>query len=146
MSSLQKKDQVDRKDEKSCVFCGISRERIVNTVVSATGEVFYLIDSLFPVTENGHLLIIPKLHLDTIIHFTPDDAIAIQLMIRVGIERLQERSSKFTGFNIGWNLGKSAGQTIEHVHCHIIARQDGDVEDPRGGIRNVIPKKGNYLK
>lgn len=125
---------------KQCPFCDFKEySRLLDYWDS-----FILIESLYPVSERGHLLIIPKTHVKHYSEFTERDIISIHQLVRIGMEILMKRG--FTGFNVGWNFGKSAGQTVEHIHCHIIGRKEGDVEDPRGGIRNVIPKKGNYLK
>ncbi len=91
----------------------------------------------YPVTE-GHLLFVPKYNTAEII----DDAFYSAYL--EGIELV--RSGKADGFNIGFNYGEAAGQTIMYPHVHLIPRRKGDVEDPVGGVRNVIPGKGNYKK
>ncbi len=62
------------------------------------------------------------------------------------VKRELEQEHAPTGFNVGFNAGESAGQTVMHLHVHVIPRYDGDMPDPRGGVRHVIPWKGNYLK
>ena len=59
-------------------------------------------------------------------------------------QSIMQADKKVTGFNVGINAGKSAGQTVFHVHIHLIPRRDGDVDEPRGGVRGVIPKKQSY--
>ena len=86
----------------------------------------------FPVTR-GHFLFVPKTN-------TPQDiANCLAFAYEVGNHNTRD-------FNVGMNVGAFAGQTVMYPHIHLIFRYDGDVEDPRGGVRNVIPSKGNYLK
>lgn len=97
----------------------------------------------FPVSE-GHALVIPRRHVATWFDATP----AEQSALLSGIERVRQeilRRYQPDGFNIGINVGAAAGQTIFHLHIHVIPRYRGDVPDPRGGVRHVIPRKGNYL-
>jgi diadenosine tetraphosphate (Ap4A) HIT family hydrolase len=127
-------------NEVNCPFCNLDRKPLEVT------SYMNLIESKFPLTEGGHLLIVPKRHYpkwDDIV-FHPYEWYDFRTMLQIGIKILEGR--KFTEFNIGANIGALAGQTVPHAHFHIIARVKGDVEDPRGGIRNIIPAKGNYLK
>lgn len=89
----------------------------------------------YPVTE-GHLLFVPKYNTAVSI------ADAFEAAFRVG--RKMVKDGKYDGFNVGLNYGKAAGQTIMYPHVHLIPRRQGDVEDPTGGLRNLIPGKGNY--
>lgn len=91
----------------------------------------------FPVTF-GHLLFVPKYNTPEVIKDAFYDA------YMAGLELV--KSGKADGFNIGMNVGKTAGQTVMYPHVHLIPRYDGDVKNPTGGIRNVIPEKGNYKK
>lgn len=91
----------------------------------------------YPVTH-GHLLFVPKYNTVTVLTHAFEDA------IREG-QRMVEQGD-CDGFNIGFNYGPAAGQTVEWPHIHLIPRRYGDVEDPIGGVRNVIPGKGNYRK
>ena len=91
----------------------------------------------YPCTP-GHLLFVPQYNSEALIKQCFDDAFDEgQRMIEKGT---------CTGFNVGINWGKSAGQTVMYPHVHLIPRRDGDVEDPVGGVRNTIPGKGNYKK
>ena len=92
---------------------------------------------IYPVTE-GHLLFVPKYNTVSVLMDCFEDA------IRDGIERV--RRGEWDGFNIGMNYGKAAGQTVPWPHVHLIPRRVGDMEDPTGGVRHVIPEKGNYRK
>ena len=135
---MQRGCVVKMDEYKKCPFCNISDKKILKK-----NDTLMIINSKFPVTPRGHLLVIPIEHVeDTDFKAVPDREMMI--FINNGIDVLRKRG--FINFNIGWNLGPRAGQTVKHMHCHIIGRRKGDVEDPRGGIRNVIPKKGNYLK
>jgi len=97
----------------------------------------------FPVTE-GHTLFIPKRHAADYFELTQAEINAInQLMIRQK-EALQRSDKTIEGFNIGMNCGETAGQTVFHCHVHLIPRRQGDVENPRGGVRHIIAGKGYY--
>jgi diadenosine tetraphosphate (Ap4A) HIT family hydrolase len=91
----------------------------------------------YPVTE-GHLLFVPKYNTVAVLMDCFEDA------VQDGIKRVQE--GEWDGFNVGFNYGQAAGQTVEWPHVHLIPRRNGDMEDPTGGVRHVIPEKGNYRK
>jgi diadenosine tetraphosphate (Ap4A) HIT family hydrolase len=89
----------------------------------------------YPVTD-GHLLFVPKYNTPAVIQDAFYDAYTHGMML--------VEEGKCDGFNIGLNIGKAAGQTVMYPHVHLILRRLGDSEDPTGGVRNVIPGKGNY--
>lgn len=91
----------------------------------------------YPVSE-GHLLFVPQYNTPEVLQDAFYDA------YNQGVEMVKE--GKCDGFNIGFNFGEAAGQTVMYPHVHLIPRRFGDVEDPVGGVRNVIPGKGNYRK
>lgn len=91
----------------------------------------------YPVTE-GHLLFVPKYNTVSVLVECFEDA------VKDGIERV--RTGEWDGFNVGFNYGSAAGQTVDWPHVHLIPRRKGDMEDPTGGVRHVIPEKGNYRK
>lgn len=91
----------------------------------------------FPVTQ-GHLLFVPKYNTPEVLQDAFYDA------YNRGVTMINR--GECDGFNIGLNFGKSAGQTVPYPHIHLIPRRKGDVEDPTGGVRNIIPGKGNYVK
>jgi len=97
---------------------------------------YYAFEDKYPVTE-GHVLFVPKN--DTF------ESLA-QAFVAAYASGINSSSTEggFKGFNIGMNVGSSAGQTVDWPHIHLIPRREGDVEDPTGGVRNVIPGKGNY--
>jgi len=93
----------------------------------------------------GHTVVIPKRHVASFFELTPEEVTAC--MDLIGEEKkLIDEKSKPDGYNIGVNVGSAAGQSIHHVHIHIIPRYKGDVENPQGGVRHVIPKKGHYTR
>ena len=122
----------------SCLFCEISNERIV-----AENDLAYAVRDGFPVTEI-HTLIIPKRHVEDYFGLTQEELLACDNLIRSLKDEIMDSDSSVHGFNIGMNAGESAGQTVFHCHIHLIPRRSGDVENPRGGVRHLIPGKGNY--
>jgi diadenosine tetraphosphate (Ap4A) HIT family hydrolase len=103
----------------------------------------YAIYDKFPVNE-GHALIIPKRHLSNYFELSIKEQYAYLLVLNK-VKEIVSKRFKPDGFNIGVNVGEHAGQTIPHVHIHLIPRYKNDVKDPRGGVRGVIPAKQNYL-
>ncbi|MCQ6277065.1 HIT family protein [Bacillus sp. V3B] len=89
------------------------------------------------------MLIIPKRHVEQYFHLTVQERNAIDQLLFEGKKMIDEQDQP-DGYNIGINCGEAAGQTIFHVHVHLIPRFRGDMEDPRGGVRGVIPEKQRY--
>ena len=99
---------------------------------------FVVYQDMYPVTEE-HTLVVPKVNsLDYLMK-------CFKFAISMGNQNVESTNS-VTGYNVGINVGKSAGQTCMYPHVHLIFRRDGDMKDPRGGVRHVIPEKGNYAK
>ena len=124
---------------KPCPFCGATIPRL-----AFESDHFAVIWDGFPVSP-GHALVIPRRHIRTWFDATH----AEQIALLEGIERAKEeilRVHQPDGFNIGINVDAAGGQTVFHLHIHVIPRYAGDIPDPRGGVRNVIPGKGNYLQ
>jgi diadenosine tetraphosphate (Ap4A) HIT family hydrolase len=97
-----------------------------------------------PVTE-GHTKVIPKRHVNKLVELTEEELVSMRDII----SKVQKRIDKEyhpQGYNIGINEGEAAGQTVFHLHIHIIPRYNGDVPNPVGGVRNIIPGKGDYRK
>lgn len=92
----------------------------------------------------GHTLIIPKRHAETWFDLTEQEQSEVNHLLQNQRDELQQVYSDISGFNIGMNCGESAGQTIFHCHIHLIPRRDGDCENPRGGVRGVIPQRQQY--
>jgi len=122
----------------TCLFCNIEGERVI-----ADNNLAYAVRDGFPVTEL-HTLIIPKRHVEDYFSLTQEELLACDNLIRYLKDEIMNSDSSVDGFNIGMNAGESAGQTIFHCHIHLIPRRSGDVENPRGGVRHLIPGKGNY--
>ena len=121
-----------------CIFCNISPDQYVTE-----NDLAFAIRDGFPVTK-GHTLIIPKRHLADYFDLTAEERIAIAALAHECRSDLMKSDSAIDGFNIGANAGASAGQTVFHVHVHLIPRRTGDTAEPRGGVRGVIPGKQNY--
>jgi diadenosine tetraphosphate (Ap4A) HIT family hydrolase len=96
----------------------------------------------YPVTD-GHLLIVPKRHVDRLETLEPDEWSDLFELVRTVAAELAGANG-VDGVNIGINSGRAAGQTVAHAHVHAIPRRDGDVPDPRGGVRYVIADKADY--
>jgi ATP adenylyltransferase len=124
--------------EDSCIFCKIEKKRVVEE-----NELSFSIEDKFPVTPL-HSLIIPKRHIPTYFQLGQSEINSVNQLLSNAKERLLKKDPKITGFNIGINDGQSAGQTIFHCHIHLIPRREKDVENPRGGVRHLIPGKGLY--
>ena len=124
--------------ETGCIFCELGAGRII-----AENELCIAIRDAFPVTEH-HTLVIPKRHVADYFDLYQPERNAIETMLHEQRQVILEQDNKVTGFNVGINAGASAGQTVFHVHVHLIPRRDGDVVDPRGGVRGVIPSKQRY--
>ena len=122
--------------KKDCIFCDCK------DIIEKFGSVFCIKDK-YPVTD-GHYLIIPFNHKTNYFlmnKYEIDDSIKL---IKILKNKPEATDSTISGFNIGINIGKSSGQTIMHAHIHLIPRRDGDIDNPRGGVRGVIPSKMNY--
>ncbi|KOF57582.1 MULTISPECIES: HIT family protein [Clostridium] len=120
-----------------CIFCNYDNENYI-----AENKYAFAILDKYPVNE-GHTLIIAKRHFESLFEATPDEAKAIFSLIHEVKEILDVQYSP-QGYNIGVNDGYAAGQTIRHLHVHVIPRYKGDVENPRGGIRNLKVSLINY--
>lgn len=131
-------NQLKRNENTNCPFCNPETDREL-IVESATA---YAIFDKFPVNE-GHALIIPKRHCSNYFELTFKEQSACMFMLNEVKKILQKRFNP-DGFNVGININEVAGQTIPHVHIHLIPRYKGDVENPRGGVRGVIPSKKDY--
>ena len=121
-----------------CVFCNLDESRI-----EIENDLALSFKDLYPVT-NGHTLVIPKRKVQSFFDLTEAETAAMFELLHLQKEDLKNKDSSITGFNIGINDGEDAGQTIMHCHIHLIPRRSGDMEDPRGGVRGVIPEKQSY--
>lgn len=119
-----------------CVFCNQSEVIEENELA----KVFY---DKYPVTQ-GHVLIVPKRHVKGYFGLFQPELNAINRLMRSIRERLMSEDITITGFNVGTNDGVTAGQTVMHCHLHLIPRREGDMPDPSGGVRGVIPERQKY--
>jgi diadenosine tetraphosphate (Ap4A) HIT family hydrolase len=122
---------------KSCPFCVLDPARIL-----ATDDLTVVYKDGFPVSP-GHTVIIPRRHFATLFEATPEEQAALLAALGKAREMLDERHRP-DGYNIGINHGKAGGQSVPHLHIHVIPRYLGDKADPRGGIRWILPDKANY--
>ena len=136
--SSEKKQEIKRDPNNPCLFCkdprGVSLER----------ELAYSARDSYAASP-GHTLVIPRRHVASFFDLTPEEINACMELIAEERKQLDEEF-KPDGYNIGVNVGQAAGQSILHVHIHLIPRYKGDVENPQGGVRHVIPKKGHYTR
>ncbi len=131
-------NQQKRQGNSNCPFCNPDPE-IELIVESATAFAIY---DKFPVND-GHALIIPKRHCADYFELTFREQSACIYMVNK-VKEIVTKLFNPDGFNVGINVGEKAGQTVNHVHIHLIPRYNEDVEDPRGGVRGVIPNKQKY--
>lgn len=117
-----------------CVFCHAD-DRILhgNTLAFATRDEH-------PVSE-GHTLIVPRRHTDDVFDLTPEEAAACFSLAREVRDRLAVGPRPPDGYNLGVNVGVAGGQSVMHVHFHLLPRYAGDIADPRGGVRNILPHR-----
>ena len=123
-----------------CLFCNTTNKEYV----FENDLAFSTFDS-YPVSE-FHLLIVPKRHIKNYFELSNDEMIACNKIVLLSKNKIEQMDQSIRGFNIGINCGKAAGQTIMHCHIHLIPRREGDVENPQGGVRGVIPLKQHYIR
>lgn len=131
-------NKLPRKEGETCPFCRLSR-RVEIICETATCVAFY---DGYPVSP-GHALIIPKRHVSSYFDLTNHEREAMNVMLQYVKKKVDERFHP-DGFNIGINVGEHAGQSVFHCHMHLIPRYKGDVPNPKGGVRGVIPSKQKY--
>jgi len=120
-----------------CPFCSLDKNRII----AESDDTLTFRDG-FPVSP-GHTLIIPKRHVASFFDITSEERSQLLTALEEA-KQVLDRELAPDGFNIGVNNGEAAGQTVMHLHLHLVPRYHGDCEDPRGGIRWVIPGRANY--
>lgn len=121
-----------------CPFCNPDANRVFHE-----GRLVRGLWDLFPVTD-GHALIVPKRHIATWFDASPAEQAEIFDTVAITRREIEARHAT-DGYNIGINIGEAAGQTVPHLHVHVIPRRKGDVANPRGGVRHVIPGRADYL-
>ena len=123
-----------------CLFCNTN-----NKEYFFENNLAYSTFDTYPVSE-FHLLIVPKRHIKNYFELTNNEMIACNKIILLSKNKIEQMDQTIKGFNIGINCGKAAGQSIMHCHIHLIPRREGDVENPQGGVRGVIPSKQHYVR
>jgi len=123
-----------------CLFCNVRESDLVKE-----NDLAYVSYDSFPVT-NMHCLIIPKRHVKDYFDLTNEEIIACNKLTKDIKNEIEFKDPTVKGFNIGTNAGKVSGQSILHCHIHLIPRRLGDVENPQGGVRSVIPSKQHYKR
>ena len=123
-----------------CIFCKIRKEEL-----QFENQLAYSSADSYPVSKL-HSLIFPKRHVETYFDLTKEEILSCNDLILKTKEKILKQDSSVKGFNIGTNVGKFAGQSIMHCHIHLIPRREGDVENPQGGVRSVIPNKQHYKR
>ena len=123
-----------------CLFCNINESGLAheNTLAYASYD-------SYPVSKY-HCLVIPKRHIKDYFQLTNEEIIACNDLIKIVKDEIKNKDLTVSGFNIGTNVGKVSGQSILHCHFHLIPRRKGDVENPQGGVRSVIPNKQHYKR
>ena len=126
---------------EDCIFCNKTNCK----VISSTKHFFIIRDTAYPVTKH-HTLIITNRHVDDYFDLNKEEINDLDEILKNQKRELKQLDKEISAFNIGVNIGRDAGQSIMHCHIHLIPRRKGDVEDPRGGVRGVIPEKQKYKR
>lgn len=124
--------------QAGCVFCELATDRVI-----ASNSLAVAFRDAFPVTPL-HTLVIPRRHAVTWFDLSDPERRALSILMDEARQAIMEADRTVQGFNVGMNCGEVAGQTIHHAHVHLIPRRKGDVDEPRGGVRGVIPGKQSY--
>ncbi len=123
-----------------CLFCNSNKSGI-----AYENKLAYASYDTYPVSDL-HCLIIPKRHINNYFDLSDEELIACNNLIKVVKKEIVEKDKTVEAFNIGTNVGKISGQSIMHCHIHLIPRRKGDVNNPQGGVRSVIPKNQHYTR
>jgi diadenosine tetraphosphate (Ap4A) HIT family hydrolase/tRNA(His) 5'-end guanylyltransferase len=129
----------EQESDPNCKFCYENIKSRITDEFNSTSAM----EDKYPVTK-GHMLIVPRRHIRDYFSLTEAEKRDADNLIHILKRRISEDDPSVTGFNVGINCGESAGQTIFHAHIHLIPRRDGDIPNPRGGVRGVIPDKMSY--
>lgn len=121
--------------DNTCPFCDKRNYDFI-------GDLAFTKTDSYPVSK-GHTLVIPKRHISSYFDCTENERLELWALVEKAKGQL-DRAYTPAGYNIGINIGEAAGQTVPHMHIHIIPRYSGDMDDPRGGVRGVIPERQKY--
>ncbi len=129
-----------RDPNNPCLFCNVKESRVAHE-----NDFAYASFDTYPVSKD-HCLIIPKRHMKDYFELSKEELIACDKLVKIVKDEITSKDQSVKGFNLGTNIGKVSGQSIFHCHFHLIPRRDGDVENPQGGVRSVIPSKQHYIR
>jgi len=121
-----------------CEFCEIDLSRVLDEDKHS-----FVVQDAYPIST-GHMLVVPKAHVADWFELSTAEHVSMIHLLQKHRARLMQADSTIDGFNFGANCGESAGQTIMHCHLHLVPRRFGDADDPRGGIRWVLPASAKY--
>jgi diadenosine tetraphosphate (Ap4A) HIT family hydrolase len=127
-------------NKSTCLFCDF--KNLKKSVLIMENDVAYARWDDFPVNP-GHAEIIPKRHVASFFDLRKDELLAMHELAKT-VKEIVNKKYAPDAYNLGINDGEAAGRTIHHAHLHLIPRYKGDVDNPRGGVRNIIPGKGDY--
>jgi diadenosine tetraphosphate (Ap4A) HIT family hydrolase len=131
-------DESLKNKSEGCPFCDLPEDRAI-----AQNDLAFVIRDRHPVTPL-HTLVIPHRHVSGFFDLETSEMKACNDLLLWTKDAIREEDASVVGFNVGVNIGAAAGQTIFHCHIHLIPRRHGDVAHPRGGVRHIIPGKGDY--
>ena len=123
-----------------CLFCDVKKSGYAHE-----NDLVYASYDSYPVSEH-HCLIIPKRHIKDYFDLSNDELLACNDLIKIVKKEITNKDLLVKGFNLGTNIGIVSGQSILHCHFHLIPRRKGDVDNPQGGVRSVIPNKQHYKR
>ena len=123
-----------------CLFCDIQKSGY-----AYENKLAYTSYDSYPVSKH-HCLVIPKRHIKDYFDLSDNELLACNELIKILKKEIINKDPSVKGFNLGTNIGKVSGQSILHCHFHLIPRRDGDVDNPQGGVRSVIPNKQHYKR
>ena len=129
-----------RDPNNPCLFCNIKESGCAHE-----NELAYASYDSYPVSRH-HCLVIPKRHIKDYFELSNEELIACDNLLKIVKNEIIKKDKSISGFNLGTNIGKDSGQSIHHCHFHLIPRREGDVENPQGGVRSVIPGKQHYKR
>ena len=125
---------------EQCLFCNKKKQKIIYST-----ELMFVVRDSYPVTKL-HTLIIPHRHVSDFFDLNDNELSDLSKILKKEKQFLLNLDKTISAFNVGVNAGKDAGQSIMHCHVHLIPRRKGDIKNPRGGVRGVIPSKQKYIK
>jgi len=125
---------------ENCLFCNKKKQKIIYS-----SKLIYVVRDSYPVTKY-HSLVIPHRHVSNFFDLNVNELNDLNMILKKERNSLLNLDNKITAFNVGVNAGTDAGQSIMHCHIHLIPRRKGDMDNPKGGVRGVIPSKQKYNK